>query len=182
MSDKQIRHGTSSGYGRNGCRCGKCRTWRAGVNAAYRQRRAIGATVNDGKGACVPVAMPDGTVAPSVTDAARAFGVSTQTIRKYLRRDGDLRRLAPVRQIAATPAPRAVAPGADTSGTVVRLSREILLDRAGIGLPVGVERPETAPGGSSYMVGERVSNAQARIAAVIATIRECRDEYLRGPA
>ncbi|WP_423209111.1 hypothetical protein E2976_18340 [Paracoccus yeei] len=102
------------------------------------------------------IALPDGGYAASVAEAARALGVSEACIYNHLCKHGHLRGAGLVQRIG--------------SGAPRRVS---LADVPGVDVPELDSRPETAPRGSC-MVAAR----PADVDAVIATIRQCRDDYL----
>lgn len=102
------------------------------------------------------IALPDGGYAASVAEAARALGVSEACIYNHLCKHGHLRGAGLVQRIG--------------SGAPRRVS---LADVPGVDVPELDGRPETAPRGSCM-----VSARPANVDAVIAAIRQCRDDYL----
>lgn len=84
-----IKHGTSSGYVRHGCRCDDCRASEIERQRRWRARWRSG-EVKSREGrydAIFPVSVR-GVVYPSISDAARRLGVMPNTISGHLSKHG----------------------------------------------------------------------------------------------
>ncbi len=112
------------------------------------------------------IAMPDGSLACSIAEAARLLGLSSSGINHHLREYGHLHGAGMSRRVRAM-----------EGGEAGR--RITLAEVPGVFVPPADPRPETAPRGS-HMVSSGASDVSevSDIAAVIATIRQCRDDCL----
>lgn len=101
------------------------------------------------------VPMPDGTIAPSIAEAARLLGVEAWTAGKHLEKYGHLR--------------------------FVKSCAVNLPDMSAIMAPPGSDAVEMAPS-ASRIPYRKQSKPRVDVEAVIATIRQCRDQYVEALA
>ncbi|UFS64375.1 hypothetical protein LO749_09360 [Paracoccus denitrificans] len=105
------------------------------------------------------LALPDGSFVPTVAEAARRLGMSEDGINHHLREYGHLRGAGTVQR--------------DRPAGSEGARRVKLAPVPGVEIAGPDPRPETAPRGSRMVSGRAVD-----VEAVIATIRQCRDDYL----
>lgn len=149
MRHYQIKHGTLGTYEKRGCRCDACR--QANIEASRRERRARG--------------MPEmgnpcrrgGTIFRTQAEAARALGVSSNTVSNHLMRHGNLDRIGSsgLRPLRCKP----VRVGAREWPSRVALDRHL-------GLPRGTVSGWLCEGRLDALLGAVMrAEAQSRIAA-----------------